>query len=378
MIKLATVPIDDEMDDSEPTELAEEVAEAEFDQQVEEGEFAAADMADDEDDDDESSDDIQGEQTDGGPEGQITAESEVTAEAPAEAFAEQPPTAIAPAKPIEKIMQVPDSVRERDLRLIEAHQNDIRNYRSTVRERFLEWSDAKKEAKAAKDSYESAVAKLLEVIDEGPVRQHSLFPAAPITEEQKSEAITVKAEPAKEESTVPADATSATETSAADAPKYFTDPNWRQGEIGAFMHGEVPDALSDLVEDYEIEDVGELVDVLISAYLNDEQLAQVRAEIETWKQTSVKPDPTPPDDGDDSWRALSIDELDIPKSLREKLREAEITSVGGIADWTSSGKNLTDIRGVGEAKAEKIQDALEKVWANRKAIAEQPTHAESA
>ena len=53
MIKLATVPIDEEMDDSEPTELAEEVAEAEFDQHVEEGEFAAADMLDDEDDDDE-------------------------------------------------------------------------------------------------------------------------------------------------------------------------------------------------------------------------------------------------------------------------------------------------------------------------------------
>ena len=60
-----------------------------------------------------------------------------------------------------------------------------------------------------------------------------------------------------------------------------------------------------------------------------------------------------------------MDELDIPKSLKEKLKEQDFETVGHIADFTSKGKMLTDLKGIGPSKAEQIEQALEQVWATR-------------
>ena len=65
---------------------------------------------------------------------------------------------------------------------------------------------------------------------------------------------------------------------------------------------------------------------------------------------------------DDSWREVEISSLDIADSLASKLYEASIETIGDLADWQSSGKQLTDIKGVGAAKADKIADAMEAFW----------------
>jgi hypothetical protein len=69
------------------------------------------------------------------------------------------------------------------------------------------------------------------------------------------------------------------------------------------------------------------------------------------------PNDQPPDE---PWREATLDELGITGALAEKLIDAEIETLGDIADWTNSGHTLTDIPGVGEAKADVIQAACEK------------------
>lgn len=63
------------------------------------------------------------------------------------------------------------------------------------------------------------------------------------------------------------------------------------------------------------------------------------------------------------WRTVSIDVLGLPASLAEKLRETKLDTIGAIADFTSSGRDLIDIDGIGEANAKKLEDALEAYWA---------------
>jgi hypothetical protein len=81
-----------------------------------------------------------------------------------------------------------------------------------------------------------------------------------------------------------------------------------------------------------------------------------------------KPDgEAPADDTSSSWRSVHIEKLadfGLPGPLIGILVEAGITSVGAVADWTLT-KPLTEIAGVGQAKAEKIADALEAFWRER-------------
>lgn len=371
MIKLAAQSIDETSLDEEVTEqgaagpLLGVVSEDDLAHDTDSSDDTGFEVDEEEDDDEDSSDTKEIDPaTDDNPDCQIAGEPEVANDAIAEASAEQLPATIEAAKLPEKIMQVPDSLRERDLRLIEAHQNDIREHRSTVRNRFLEWSEAKKEAKAAKDAYDLAVTDLLNVIDEGPQRQHSLFPTTPAAGHPKAEAVDVKVEQSEPSTTN----NESSATVATAAPPVYEFKGWRDTTIGEFCHGDVSPGLAEILVDMKMRTVGQLADFLagdrVSIYLTPEEADSLRAEIEVCKQTAEKPKAQPPAD-DDRWRGISIDDLDLPKTLRDKLRDADILDVGGIADWTSSGKMLTDIKGVGEKKAELIQDALEKVWASR-------------
>lgn len=73
---------------------------------------------------------------------------------------------------------------------------------------------------------------------------------------------------------------------------------------------------------------------------------------------AAEPSQTP----DESWREVEISSLDIADSLATKLYESSIETIGDLTDWQSSGKQLTDIKGVGQAKADKIADAMEAFW----------------
>jgi len=76
--------------------------------------------------------------------------------------------------------------------------------------------------------------------------------------------------------------------------------------------------------------------------------------------------PFPPDDAspmvDEAWKAVPLAELGLTGKLAESLTEAGLTTLGAIADYTASGKLLTDIAGIGPAKAEEIEKACEVYW----------------
>ena len=65
---------------------------------------------------------------------------------------------------------------------------------------------------------------------------------------------------------------------------------------------------------------------------------------------------------DESWRDISVDELGLTIGLTANLSEGGLTTIGKIADWSTKGKLLTDVPGVGPAAAEKIQAALDAFW----------------
>jgi hypothetical protein len=79
--------------------------------------------------------------------------------------------------------------------------------------------------------------------------------------------------------------------------------------------------------------------------------------------------PTPPPQADDdAWKRETIASLGnfgLHPKIIEKINEAGILTIGALAEWTNSGNRHTDIPGIGEGKAQKIDDALDKFWAAR-------------
>lgn len=76
------------------------------------------------------------------------------------------------------------------------------------------------------------------------------------------------------------------------------------------------------------------------------------------------PDETTETPESEAWRAVTLEDLGITGTIAEKLTEAGITNLGAIASWSDSGKQFTDIAGIGPSKAEKIFEATEEYWRN--------------
>jgi len=69
---------------------------------------------------------------------------------------------------------------------------------------------------------------------------------------------------------------------------------------------------------------------------------------------------------DESWREVKIEVLELPHGLIGKLYEANIETLGQLADYTlpqNGNKRLTDITGVGPGAVEKIEAATTQFWA---------------
>lgn len=64
----------------------------------------------------------------------------------------------------------------------------------------------------------------------------------------------------------------------------------------------------------------------------------------------------------EAWRATPIDQLEIPAAVMQKLIDAEMETLGKLADHGQSGKGWIAIPGIGEASGEKIDKALDRYW----------------
>lgn len=71
--------------------------------------------------------------------------------------------------------------------------------------------------------------------------------------------------------------------------------------------------------------------------------------------------------GDESWREVKLSSLDgLPEGVWGKLALANIYTIGDVADRQRSEQfRLTDIDGIGQASADKIDAALAAFWAQR-------------
>lgn len=83
------------------------------------------------------------------------------------------------------------------------------------------------------------------------------------------------------------------------------------------------------------------------------------------------PFPAEPDEpeeaGADAWRGVILDTLDLSPSTIARLFEANLATVGELCDYLTPGasgscRRLQDIPGVGAAKVEEIEHALDRFW----------------
>ena len=68
----------------------------------------------------------------------------------------------------------------------------------------------------------------------------------------------------------------------------------------------------------------------------------------------------------ESWRDTEVDDLGehgLTIPVVAALKEADLNTLGDIADYTASGKLLTDIKGIGNAKAEAIENCMTRWFA---------------
>jgi hypothetical protein len=82
---------------------------------------------------------------------------------------------------------------------------------------------------------------------------------------------------------------------------------------------------------------------------------------------------------DADWRQVSLATAlqgHVTEKMLEKLAEADLKTVGELGDFCKANR-LTDIKGVGEKKAEEIEKALEQFWAERNQCVEKPPQEES-
>jgi hypothetical protein len=65
---------------------------------------------------------------------------------------------------------------------------------------------------------------------------------------------------------------------------------------------------------------------------------------------------------DETWLMTPLTKTTLSNATLKKLADSEIKTMGDLADWTNAGKLLTDIPGIGEKAADKIDVATGKFW----------------
>lgn len=75
---------------------------------------------------------------------------------------------------------------------------------------------------------------------------------------------------------------------------------------------------------------------------------------------------------DGPWKDVSLDELfDPAKKIRKALAAAGIDTVGHLANYSATEKRLHDLKDIGPAAAQEIEDRLLEFWADNPQVAEE-------
>jgi hypothetical protein len=154
---------------------------------------------------------------------------------------------------------------------------------------------------------------------------------------------------------------------ASDSTNEFLSPPLEEGEIRIKLLSEITEgedvwpAGAELV--VRVDDDGA---TLIPTPTKDDPNDGVYLEAEEFEVLEIYRVPTPAKAtspaSDDSRLDTPLADTPIPKSLVEKLNDHGIRTVRELANFTSANQ-LTDIKGVGQGKAEKIEVAMVEFWA---------------
>jgi len=112
----------------------------------------------------------------------------------------------------------------------------------------------------------------------------------------------------------------------------------------------------------------------------DEQVGKLRSTISTGPEQlmlsaveSMDEDPPAEEQAEEAaqavegtaWREVKLETLDIPDGSLQCLYAAELETLGDLCDWQRrTEKELGAIKGIGPAKAKKIEEAMDRFWAD--------------
>lgn len=302
---------------------------------------------------------------------------------PEEENQEQPPTE--DEQPIEqtneqRLDQSAETKRDRVCRMISKVKTSIRSIDSTI-------ADLSSELRELKKTRGNKLERLLELAEELEVADDS--PAGDEADDESEDEQFGEGEGADDSIT---DDSSDSDNSTATADYFNPWDKWEQGDsinvVRVLVDTQGIEAGSAL-ETFDVEPPQETGDSLtgnvVAFRLNSRetvtlskreccpmvhwiehapvgQLIGERPKV-TKTSANVKAKTTVPDDSDESWRAIPISELQLSKSIENLLIEENgIKTIGDLSNWTSR-KRLTDLSKIGQAKADKIQEADEEFWA---------------
>lgn len=226
------------------------------------------------------------------------------------------------------------------------HLNEIGKARGCVSRCLSDLHSIKEDLKEAKESYEDAVNDLMRLIDRGPNMQ----PPLPLSGDVRDKSI------------------SNGQTKRDDKPsKPINGLNCLLTQIG--VEDGTRDCISLFQEDYpDVETVQDWLNFTkesekhLAPYFSDSQrqdiTSAINLEIHLGQSESTD---------DISWRSVRLADLHISESIVKTLFNSNlsITTVGELSDYTSTGREIGSIKGIGPAKATKIEEALDRFWADR-------------
>lgn len=246
---------------------------------------------------------------------------------------------------------------------LDEYEQERRDAADRVAEAALAQAEAVAATKAAKKRFESALEDLQDIIDRGP-EDRPLFdkPAAPppaVTESAVAASDDDDAEGSTDDESTASESEAAVPIKIAEGQirirllKKIIDDHPTRGKLewekGVELTAHVDSSGTTVIPFIDDPSDGTALEAEEFAIIGE-------AVIESGDADAVV------DDSDDPRLDTPLAETPIPKNLVQKLAESEIVTVRDLAAYTREAP-LTDIKGIGQAKAEKIEAAMVEFWA---------------
>jgi len=240
------------------------------------------------------------------------------------------------------------------------------NAEQNVRKAEARWLYCKEQTKNAKSELDTAVVRLREIVSAiDNDRNRPLFskseekPEEPVDDKGASKESTTASETVSEKTTTEGPPVRSIPTRVRFVKDIIDPPD----EVVTFQAGDECDC--------KVDKDGDVIIVVDNV--------ELALEPEEFEVIAWKPMPEPEDDesenssttesttkagppnDDETWRAVHISKLGLPNALVAKVEAKNLITLGDLELFRSKNE-LTDIPGVGKAKAEKIEKALEDFY----------------